>query len=368
MKIAFYIPILNVGGAEKVILNLLKQLTCNSNDSYFLITDKKNSVWIGELDTKVTVLNVDSKNHFFSRLYNMRKVIKENKIDLLVSHLTHSNIHCVLIKLLYPIKLILVEHNITSIYINDIGRFGFVFKFFVRNLFRRSNLIISVSKTTQKDLISNFNIPSTICKVIYNPIDFEVIKIKCQDKLPDSFLEKIKQRKFIVTIARLEIQKNHIFLIESVKDLLISEDIVLVFVGGGSLRRQIDSKIKELDLQDHVILTGYENNPYPYLLNASLLVHPARFEGFGLVLVEALYLSIPVVSMDFEVAYEVLENGQLGSIVHDKESLLIGLDYHLKHGADNIKNNYTEHVYDQYNLEVITNQYYAFFKSTYEQI
>ena len=363
MKIAFYIPILNIGGAEKVIINLLKQLSLNTGDDYFILTDAVNSSWIGEIDSKISIININSGNNFFLRLNNLSKVIKKNSIELVVSHLTHANIHCLLIKFLGSFKLILVEHNITSTYINDIPKLKLTLKFLISTLFRKADQIICVSQASKNDLVRVFNIPEKKCKVIYNPFDFQRINELSNNKIPDEFSKKINNRKFIVTVSRLEIQKNHIFLIDSLSDYLKSKDIVLLLVGGGSQKNNIESKVVEYELENHVFFTNNVSNPYPYISNASVLVHPARFEGFGLVLIEGIYLETQVVSMNFETAFEVLENGRLGSIVKDKLSLIEAIDVKLNDANESTIATFSTHVYDNYNLEVISNQYNEVFKS-----
>jgi len=365
MKIAFYIPVLNVGGAEKVIINLLKQLSLNEGDEYFLITDAVHSSWIKEIDSKVTILNVNSEKNIFLRFYNVAKAISVNRIELVVSHLTHSNIHCLLIKFFGLFKLIVVEHNITSTYINDIPKLKLVLKLLIRALFRKADQIICVSQASKDDLVGFFSIPENKCKVIYNPFDFKQIKELSISAITDELLNKINNRKFIVTVSRLEIQKNHIFLIDSLSDYLKSKDIVLVLVGGGSQKNSIETKIAELDLKNNVFLTGNISNPYRYIVNANVLVHPARFEGFGLVLIEAIYLETQVISMNFETAFEVLENGRLGSIVQDKLSLIEAIDIKLNSSNENLKMKFKNEVYEKYNLEIISNHYHNFFKSLY---
>ena len=365
MKIAFYIPILNVGGAEKVIINLLKQLHLNHSNQYFLITDEKNSIWINEVRDYVTILDVNSNVNLIRRLIGIKNAVKVNKIDILVSHLTHSNIHCVFVKIMFPIKLVLVEHSITSTYVNGIPRFRVLFGLLIKFLFKKADKIVSVSKATQDDLVNNFNLPLDICQVVYNPIDFKLIKNRSLDVLPPFFLDNLRERRYIVSIGRLEIYKNHIFLIESLCDYLVRENVVLVLVGGGVLESKIKSKIKELNLLDYIFLTGYDNNPYPYLFNATLLIHPARFEGFGLVLIEALYLSKPVISMNFEAAYEVLELGRLGSIVSDKESMISALSKNLEEKSKELRylDEFSKHVECKYNLNRIAKDYLKIFQS-----
>lgn len=359
MRVAFYIPVMNVGGAEKVIINLLKVLSSNRDNQYFLITDTEHSSWINEVDSDVTLINVNSHDGLIKRIVGIKSAITYNKIDLVVSHLTHSNIHCLLLKALFQFKLIIVEHNITSDYVNDIPKFSRLFWLLIKRLFKKANKIICVSEATKSDLIKSFDIARELCQVIYNPFDFKKIGELSKCEFSEFILQKLAGRRFIVTVARLEIQKNHIFLIESLQDFLKSEDVCLVLVGGGSQENFIRYKIHEMHLQNHVFLTGYETNPYPYILKADLLVHPARFEGFGLVLVEALYLHTKVVSMNFATAYEILESGKLGIIVDNKITLVQAIESTMNNG---FANHYSiDTSISKYKLETIGENYNKIF-------
>lgn len=359
MNIAFYIPLLNVGGAEKVIINLLKELAKSDNNNYFLVTDTHNSSWIDELDTRIKKLNVNSNTNILSRIFALKDQIKVNKIDLLVSHLTHANIHSLLIKRLIGIKLIIVEHNITSDYINDLSRSKKIFNFIIRNYFSYADKIVCVSKATQNDLVSYFNIVESKCEVIYNPFDFDNIKILSKKPLREDINKFINHRKFFVTVARLEIQKNHLFLIESLSDFLKSKNVVLILIGGGSQMDIIKRKIDEMDLQNHVLLAGYESNPYPYIEQADILVHPARFEGFGLVLVEAIFLNTQVITMNFATAYEILENEQMGYIVSDKLTLQKAVEVALNR---ELPEQLEAKIKNRFAIEIIANQYLKCFE------
>lgn len=358
MKVAFYIPVLNVGGAEKVIINLLNQLSLNSNLELFLITDSSNSLWLSEISSDVKVLNLDSKNNIFIRLSNIIKLTKYNKIDIILSHLTHSNIHALILKFFISVKLVIVEHSITSSYIELLGWKKFFIKLCIKYLYNFADTIVCVSNYCKSDLIKEFNVKANKIKVIYNPVDFKAIENLQNEPLPLNVVNFLKDRKLLISIGRLEGLKNHHYLISSLSSYLIQNNIVLIIVGDGQEKNNLLLLINNLELNNHVYLVGYDLNPYKYLFQCQILIHPSRFEGFGLVLIEAIYLQKNVVSFDFDVAFEVLDNGNLGSIVSDRTSLISALDIHLNYTENtNDKAIKSKKVFDEYNIENITNQY-----------
>jgi glycosyltransferase involved in cell wall biosynthesis len=87
-------------------------------------------------------------------------------------------------------------------------------------------------------------------------------------------------------------------------------------VGDGKCRAELEKQATELGIGDVVRFTGFVENPYPYLAQADLFVHTSRWEGLGIVLVEALALGTPVVATDCPSGpSEVLDHGRLGHLV-----------------------------------------------------
>jgi glycosyltransferase involved in cell wall biosynthesis len=66
-------------------------------------------------------------------------------------------------------------------------------------------------------------------------------------------------------------------------------------VGEGKLKSQVETYIKKHRLEDSIDIMGFQENPFPYILNSKILVMPSKYEGFGLTAVESMILGKPVV-------------------------------------------------------------------------
>ena len=87
----------------------------------------------------------------------------------------------------------------------------------------------------------------------------------------------------------------------------------LVILGEGEQREYLDKMVLDLNLQDSVILKGFVTNPYKYMRSASVFVSSSKFEGFSLVIAEALAVGLPVVSTNCHSGpSEILEDGRYG--------------------------------------------------------
>lgn len=110
----------------------------------------------------------------------------------------------------------------------------------------------------------------------------------------------ISEEEYVIgCVGRLNIQKNHLFLLESFSKVSKNvKDVKLLLVGEGELRPQIEKKIKELGLQKKVILTGSVENTADYYNTMDLYVMPSIYEGFGIVLIEAQANGLPCIVSD----------------------------------------------------------------------
>jgi len=96
----------------------------------------------------------------------------------------------------------------------------------------------------------------------------------------------------------------------------------LWLVGEGEQRTALEKQIESLNLKDKVFLTGFQNNPYPYIKNANVFVCSSLTEGYSTVVTEALILECPVVTTDCSGMKELLLNGKCGIITENNEEAL----------------------------------------------
>lgn len=119
-----------------------------------------------------------------------------------------------------------------------------------------------------------------------------------------------------LSVGNLVSVKNHLFLIEvfSLWFRSQSQEACLVICGDGELRIALENKIIELQMESHVILTGQMSRRelVRWYSRADALLHPAKSEGFGNVILEALYLGLPVISSPVGIAPEVIHPGSNG--------------------------------------------------------
>jgi len=369
-NIAFYIPLLNMGGAEKVVIDILNQIVIDDlNHKFYLIVDNVNSKLINKLSKNITILHLDNKNTFglIEKIYKLKFLLNHYQIDLIISHLTHTNLHVSLSKLIFKdvkTKIVLTEHSILSDYMNSIQSLKQkVMSKLISYLYKKADKIISVSDAVKNNLIISgllflisWNIPNNLLIRIYNPINTIHITKLANEKIDDNIVELYKNKKIIVSIGRLEVQKNHILLLKSVNILKNDfQEFILLIVGGGSMKKELIEYVNKNKLERYVQFLDYQVNPYKYLKLANTFVLPSSFEGFGIVLVEALYLNKNIVSTNILASREVLENEKYGNLCEKNPTAMSNALYKsLCFDKDNFE---LSKKANEYRVEKITNEY-----------
>jgi glycosyltransferase involved in cell wall biosynthesis len=148
--------------------------------------------------------------------------------------------------------------------------------------------------------------------VLPNPIDAVEIR-----RLAEPAASSSNRLRFCA-IGRLARQKGYDVLLEAAAKAApsLGGNWELLVCGSGPLREALVRRSAELGLTDHVSFLGFVENPYPLLASADVFVHAARWEGFGLVLAEALTLGVPVIATACPGGpREILDDGRVGVLV-----------------------------------------------------
>lgn len=283
---------MGIGGAEKVSLTLAQGFINEGYKVDLMICD---NIIKFEIPKNITLHILDFKKSYFDyyryskKLTNMIKDIEyKNKrvFDLILVNLQKST------RLMKNNK----HNNIYHIVHSTFSQSALKKNKFINNFFKRKKLqkiynnlnIITVSNGIQEDLLNNINIKPKSIQTIYNPIDI--------NKTKELSLEKINfnEQDYIVHVGRFAKVKRHDILIKAFAQANLNTKLVLV--GDGEEKENIIHLVEKLNISDKVILIGFVANPFPYIKNAKLLVLSSDYEGFGMVLIEALALNTLIMS------------------------------------------------------------------------
>lgn len=360
-KVLFLIHTLQVGGAEKVLVDLVNNLNKEKYD-ITVMTVINTGAFRDSLDKDInykTIFNIpfinkksDNKGNKKSgnlldngskikkvladlyrkawRFINCSKIYKKyigNEYDVEIAFLEGI-----------PAKIIAASNNkqskkIAWIHV-DLLEERKSEKFFKdiydeKNTYNKFDKIVGVSKVVKEQFLKKFSYEDSDKFIIkYNPIDVENILKKSEEIIDDIEKDKIT----LCTVGRLTIQKGYDRLLEVVKKLNDEKckyDLWIIGVGPE------EEKLKEYinyNSISNVKLLGYKENPYKYIKNADIFVCSSRAEGFSTVVSEAIILEKPIVTTECAGMKELLgENNEYGIIVDNSvEALYEGLSCILK--------------------------------------
>ncbi|MFC3285793.1 glycosyltransferase [Litchfieldella rifensis] len=150
--------------------------------------------------------------------------------------------------------------------------------------------VVAVSHGVEKSLLEIIGLKPAEIRSIYNPYERAPFLELAQESVD------LPQGEYLIHVGAFTPVKRHDRLLRAYQASGVQTPLVLL--GKGEQEAQIRSMIDELELQDRVTLLGYRTNPYPYIQGAKALILTSDSEGLPRVLIEALLLNTPVVSVD----------------------------------------------------------------------
>lgn len=197
-------------------------------------------------------------------------------------------------------------------------------KVYQKNKYEKFDKIVPVSDSAKEIFENVYPEFANRLEIIY---DINNPKIMVEMSKIGKTLPKIKNSIKILTIGRLDRNKGYDIALDACKILRDRGiEIKWYVLGKGPLKEEIESRIKELGLEDYFILLGVTSNPYGYIKSADIYVQTSRFEGFGLAIAEARILNVPVVTTEFDAVYNQMVQRKNGIVTQmNGESVAEGI-------------------------------------------
>lgn len=309
MKILYVITGLSIGGAEKQVCQLADSFSSIGHDVLLISLIDNIEIMPSSKNVKVKTLGLTKNPLSFVRsFFTLGREIRDFSPSVVHSHMVHANIFCRLSRVFFYIpKLISSAHS------NFEG--GGWRTFAYRYTDRLSDLTTNVSDDAVRAFLSSGLAQPHKIRVMYNGV--------CDEKYKFSNLDRKNIRRtlgidndtqLVLAVGRLEKAKDFPSLLSAFRQALSSAPkSVLVIVGKGSLKEELKSITNKYSISDKVIFVGAVNSTHGWYSAADLFVSSSAWEGFGLVLAEAMLHGLPVVATDSGGSKEVI--GNLGEIV-----------------------------------------------------
>jgi len=304
-KIFLIIPTLTKGGAERVVSLLSQEFERMGYKVKIVIFDNKIEY---EHSGEIVNINVPaSSNYFvkllrlFQRTLKLKRIFKKENPDCIFSFMESAN---------FP-SILTGKDVVVSIRNNPNRDYSWLQKIFARFLYKFSNVkkIVAVSKGVEKILNKDYKLDNTT--TIYNPVIVDD-KYKIQEDLS-------KYQPYILSVGRLEKQKNFEMLIRAYSKTEASKEAKLLIVGEGSQRKKLKALIHNLNLEGKVLLLGKKDNIRDCYLQSEMYVLPSKYEGFPNALIEALSNRCACIATNCETGpNEIIKDGFNGLLVENE--------------------------------------------------
>jgi glycosyltransferase involved in cell wall biosynthesis len=307
-SVVFAIHAMSGGGAERVVLDLVNNWPDERYQPVLLLAQAKGA-YVRHIAEHVKVVSLDlptSFLHSFSVARRIRECLVGHHPVAIISHLSGMNRLMLRARKLgaFSAPVIVVEHNNIGRKFNISGRSGFANALVKREmtwLYSGAHAVVGVSQGVAEDIRKHLGVKDNV-RVVYNPVDLDKIRkmmaIKPEGEFPRCF--EGLPRPIILSAGRLHPQKAFDDLIRAFA--LIPEYVrgSLVILGQGELKNDLKAIASSLGIAEHVHLPGFTANPWWYMSSADLFALTSHWEGYGMVLLEALACGLPIVATDCE--------------------------------------------------------------------
>lgn len=337
-RVLFLMPDLPSGGAEKVLIDILRNFDHNVYDVTLLL-EYRQGVYLKDIPREVRLRTMyGASNIWLERWHRLLGILH-------CYHLHHSIVHKLL--LLFALRGLKFDtivsfmegeavrlhsyimdraaNNVSWVHI-DLKTKHWSQVFFKNDeqeqaAYAAMDKVMFVSGEARRRFLELFNIDAEKCVVQYNLIDAATIKQLAASKIV------AKEKLTICMVGRLNPQKRYDRALRAVKRLKdYGLDFVLWILGEGGLEGELRAMIDELGITDCVQLKGFVKPSYAYMKAADVYWNTSDAEGYPLVVCEALCLGLPVVATDICGTNEILGGGSYGLLTQeDDDSIYEGM-------------------------------------------
>lgn len=325
IKILFLIHDLSVGGAEKVLINLVNNMDTTKFDITVmtLFGGGVNEQFLSPKIRHITCFKkaIPGNSHFMKLLspHMIHKWLIKEKYDIEIAYLEGPSARIISGCPNKNTKLISWIHIEQKTRKNASRAFRNYNE--SNRCYRRFNRIVCVSETVKKDFCSLYPLKTPI-EVLYNTNESE--KIKKQSTVAVQGVIFHKDEVNIVSVGKIVINKGINRMARILKRLRDKGYPAHWYIlGVGPEQEKIEQYLKENDLQKYFTFLGYQTNPYKYVACCDLFVCASFAEGFSTATTEALIVGTPVCTVEVSGMKEMLgNNNEYGIVTSNSEDAL----------------------------------------------
>ena len=328
--LAFFVPSLTVGGAERVTVTVANGLADHGYD-VDLVVPHYGGAFVDEVNNSVDVFDLDTSFGpgigIGMAVPALVSYFRDRSPAMIFSQMTYANDVCLFAHMLAGSDAVAVPtvHNTIG---NLTAPKDRLVRVLAQLLEGRVDQFVAVSDGVADSIVAEIGVDRADVSVLHNPIPVDDIREEATGSADHRWIER-DDTDVVLGVGRLEPQKSFKTFLRAfgrVHERLPSTRAVII--GRGSKRDELEALAADLGLSDVVSFPGYVDNPYAYMAGADTLMMSSVHEGLPTVLIEAMACGCPVVSTDCPSGPRtILEDGQYGPLVEvgDDAALAAGV-------------------------------------------
>lgn len=312
-RLGVLIPSMGGGGAERVVLSLLKGFVSRGVEVDLLLVRDEGPL-LGEVPEAVRVVPLRG-GRIAASLPSLVSYLRRQRPDALLSHLDSMNVVALLACRLsgHRPRTVVTTHIALSRHAAGGSLRQRLTRRIIPHVYPWADAVVGVSKGVTAELERLVDPGRTRLVTVYNPVVPDDVASASEEEsvVPAGF------RRMLLSVGRLTRQKNQALLVDAAAGILeANPDMCLLILGEGPERPRLEERIARHGLDERIVLAGFVPDPTPYYRQASLFVLSSDWEGLPTVLIEALSHGCPVVSTRCPSGpEEILEAGRFGRLV-----------------------------------------------------
>lgn len=320
MKILYCITGLGIGGAEAVTIAIVNRMVIRGHQVALMYLTGENKQ-DGRIDRKVQVIGLRMTKTLVGLLKAQRKTrqfIQEWCPDVVHGQMVHANLFCRMLRLHCKIPLLIcTEHS------NNIE--GRLRMWMYRLTDFLSDVNTNVSEEATRFFIQQKAFSVSKSRTVYNGIDLRKFVVCSEKREIIRRQHGIEKGDFLfLNVGRLTPAKDQRTLISAFQGVVMKYPTVkLLIVGEGELREELEQQISHLNLEQQVILAGNQQHVEVYYNAADCFVLSSAWEGFPMVLLEAMSCGLPVVTTNLGGCIEAVNYIEYMVKPRDTEALFL---------------------------------------------
>ena len=335
-RIAFVIPSLSLGGAERSLVKLANGLTRTSFEVHLVIFGRPEATLENELDRTIGTVFLGGDSSWSPRLWlQLVRTLRRIRPDLVFGWSLFANLAVTWLQPFHGCRRVIVsERNYLPLMTRELPWWRWrLLQTLIRRCYRRARYV-TANSAPSVEAVQAWVGPGPDYVVIPNMIQVDAARASAALPAPGMPARQAAEgrgtddqgaagqgtdgqgRLCILALGRLVFQKGFDVLLSAFAEVRKLRDWDLAIVGQGELEAPLKQQAAALGLSDRVHWLGRQPVPFPYYQAADLVVVPSRFEGIPNVLLEAMALGRPTIAADCMTGPRILtENGRFGVLV-----------------------------------------------------